>query len=83
MWLLLGFHIRLISVFGNAEFKLIVMCSLYSIFSGINILRSCKLKLHCSLNDRADLCTVCHMLEYILRDKISNFLSKVIADQSY
>ena len=37
------FHFRLISVFGNAEFKLIVMCNLSSIFSGINKL-SKKLK---------------------------------------
>ena len=60
---LLGFDIRLISVFGKAEFKLIVMCNLYSIFSSISILKSCKLKLFCSLNDKADFCTVCHMLD--------------------
>ena len=56
----------LISVFGNAKFKLIVMCDL-----------------HCSLNDRADFCTVCHLLDKILIDKISNFLSIVLADQLY
>ena len=61
--LLLEFYIRLMSVFGNVEFKLIVMCNLYSIFSCISILKSCKPTLHCSLNDRAFFCTVCHMLD--------------------
>ena len=61
--ILLGFHIRLISVFENSEFKLIEMSNLYSIFSCISILKSCSPKLYCSLNDRADFCTVCHMLD--------------------
>ena len=59
----LGFHIRKISVFGNTEFNLIVMCKLYSIFNCISILKSCKPKLYCSLNGRADFCIVCHMLD--------------------
>ena len=61
-------------MFGNAQFKLIVMCNLYSIFSCISILKSCKLKLYYNLNDRADFCTVCHMLDLLLMDKMSNFL---------
>ena len=61
--LLLGFHIRLISVFGNAEFKLIVMCNLYSIFSCIIILKSRKPKLYSSVNNRSDFCTVCHKFD--------------------
>ena len=40
------------SVFGNAEFKLIVTCNLNSIFSSISILKSCKPKLCCSQNDK-------------------------------
>ena len=74
-------------MFGNAEFKLIVMYNSYSIFSCISILKSCKLKLYCSLNDRTDLCTVCNMLDSLLMNKTSgilkNFLSIVLADQSY
>ena len=61
-------------MFGSVEFKLIVICNLYSIFSCISTLKSCKLKLYCSLNDRADFCTVCHMLDLILIDKSSKFL---------
>ena len=57
------FHIRLISVFGKGEFKLIVMCNLCSVFRCISILKSCKLELYCSLNERADFCTVCHMFD--------------------
>ena len=38
--ILLGFNIQLISVFGNVELKLIVMCKLYSIFSCIRIDKS-------------------------------------------
>ena len=49
------------------------MCNLYSIFSCISTLKSCKLKLYCSLNDRADFCIVCYVLDQILMDKISNF----------
>ena len=56
--LLVGFHILLLSVFGNTEFKLIVMCYFYSIFSCISILKSCKPKLYCSIDDRADFGTV-------------------------
>ena len=70
-------------MFGNAEFKLIVMCNLYSIFSYISQLKSSKLKLYCSLNDMADFCTVCHMFDHMLIEKISYFLSIVLADQSY
>ena len=33
-------YCRLISVFENVEFKLIVICNLYSIFSCISILKS-------------------------------------------
>ena len=47
------------------------MCNLYSVFSGISILESCKLELYCSLNDRANFCTVCHMFDSILMHKIS------------
>ena len=36
----------------NSEFKLTIMCNLYSIFGCISILKSCKPKLYCSLNDR-------------------------------
>ena len=61
--LLLGFHIRLTSVFGNAEFKSIVMCNLQSVFSCISILKSFKPKLYFRLINRADFCTVCHMLD--------------------
>ena len=57
------FHIKLVSVFGNVEFKAIVMCNLYSIFRCISTLKSCKFKLYCSLNDRADFCTVCYILD--------------------
>ena len=71
------------SMFGNAEFKLIVMCNLYSIVSCTSILKSCKLKSYCNLSDRADFCTICYMLDKILMDKIGNFLSIVLADQSY
>ena len=70
-------------MFGNDEFKLIVMCYLYSILSCISTLKRCKLKLYCSLNDRADFCTVCHILDYILMNKISKSLSIVLAEQSY
>ena len=35
-------------MFGNAQLKVIVMCDLYSIFSCISILKSCKLELYCS-----------------------------------
>ena len=66
-------------MFGNAEF----MCNLYGIFSCIGILKSCKPKLYCRLNDRADFCNVCHMLDYILMDKVSNslkFLLIMLAD---
>ena len=35
--LLVGFHIRIISLFGNPEFKLVVISNLYSIFSSISI----------------------------------------------
>ena len=58
-------------MFGNAEFRLIVMCNLYSIFSCISIQKSCKLKLCCSLNDMEDFCTICPMLELMLINKIS------------
>ena len=61
--LLEGFPNQLISVFENAEFKLIVMCNLNSIFSCISLLKSCKHKLYCSLNDRSDFGIVCHMLD--------------------
>ena len=61
-------------MFGNAQLKVIVMCDLYSIFSCISILKSCKLELYCSLNDRADFCIVCHMLNQILINEISNSL---------
>ena len=61
-------------MFGNAEFKSIVMCNLYSRFSCMSTLKSWKLKLYFSQNDRADFCTVCHMLNEILMDKISKFL---------
>ena len=61
--LLLGFHIRLRNVFGNVEFKLIAKCNSYSIFSCISIPKSCKPKLYCTRSDRADFCTVCHMLD--------------------
>ena len=61
--LLLGFYIRFIGVFWNAEFKLSVMCNLYSIFSCISILKSYKPKLYSSQNDRAEICTVCHVLD--------------------
>ena len=50
------------------------MCNLYSIFSCISILKSCKLELYCSLNDRADFCTACHIFDWILMDKISTSL---------
>ena len=73
-------------MFGNAEFELIAMCNFYSIFSCLSILKSCELKLYCSLNDRAYVCTVCHMLNWILLSKINNFLkflSIVLSDQSY
>ena len=56
------------------------MCNLYSIFSCINILNSCKLKLYSGLNDRADFCTVCHMLDEILIDKISNSMKFFVDD---
>ena len=46
------------------------MCNFYSAFGCINILKSCKLELYCSLNDSADFCTVCHMFDWILMDKI-------------
>ena len=61
--LLVGFHIRIISIFGNTEFKSIVMCNLYRIFTCIRILKSCKSKLYCSLDDKAHFCTACHMLD--------------------
>ena len=48
--LLVGFHIRIISVLGNAELKLIVMCKLYRKFSCISILKNCKPKLYCRLD---------------------------------
>ena len=60
-------------MFGNVELKLIAMCNLYSIFSCISILISCKLKSYCSLNDRAYFCTVCRMLDLLLLDKVSKF----------
>ena len=60
--------------FGNVEFKFIVMCNLYSIFSRRNIHKSCNFKLCCSLSDRADFCTVYHLLDYILIDKMSQLL---------
>ena len=50
------------------------MCNLYIIFSGTSILKSRKLKLYCCLNDRADFCTVFHMLDKLLLDKFSKFL---------
>ena len=59
---------------GNAEFKLIVMCYLCCILSCISILKSCELKLYDSVDDRADFCTVCHILDMILINKISNSL---------
>ena len=43
--LLIVFYIRLIRVFGNAEFKLIVMYNLCSIFNCISTLKNCKPKL--------------------------------------
>ena len=58
----------------NEEFKLVVLCNLYSIFNCIRILKSCKPKLYCSLNDSADFCTICHKLDQIMMDKISNSL---------
>ena len=58
-----GFHIELISVFGNAEFRLIAMHNLYSIFSCISTLKSCKPKFYSSLIDKANFCIVCHMLD--------------------
>ena len=70
-------------MFGNAEFKLIVMCNLYSIFRCISILKSCKLKIYYSVNDKADIGTICHMFDQILTVKISSFLSIVLADRSY
>ena len=54
---------NLISVFGNTGFTLIVLCILYSIFSCISIMKNCKPKLYGSLDDRADFCTLCHMLD--------------------
>ena len=50
--ILVGFHVRIINVFGNTKFTLIVMCNLYSVFSCISILKSYKPKLYCSLDDR-------------------------------
>ena len=59
------------------------ICSNLTISSHLlSVLKSDKLKLCCSLNYRADFCTVCHMLDLILMDKISNFLSIVLADLS-
>ena len=61
--LLVGFHIRIISVFGNTEIKLIEMCNFYSIFSCISKLNGCKPKLYCGLDDREDYCSVCQVLD--------------------
>ena len=55
--LLVGFHIRIISVFEKAEFKLIAMYNLFS------ILKTCKPKLYCSLDDTGDSCTVCYVFD--------------------
>ena len=62
-------------MFENTEFKLIVICNLYSILSCISILKSSKLKSYCSLNDRAVyqiLDKVCLVLTIII--KYSKFL---------
>ena len=40
----------------------------------ISILKIIKPKLCCSLDDRLDFCTVCHMLDSLLMDEISNSL---------
>ena len=69
-------------MFGNAKLKLIVMCNLYSIFSGISVLKSCKSKLCCSLNDRANFCTVCHMLDSGLRTR-SIFMSSSSSSSAF
>ena len=39
---LVEFHVRTISIFGNIEFKFIVMCNLNSTLSCKSILKSCK-----------------------------------------
>ena len=53
-------------------FKLTVMCNSYSISveGCTSKLKIYKLKLCCSLDDRADFCIVCHLLDQILIDKI-------------
>ena len=43
----------------------------YSIFSCISILNSNKPKLFCSLDDKVDFYTVCHVLDLILMDVIT------------
>ena len=53
-------HLRRISIFGNTEFKLIVLCC--CILSCISILRSFISKLYCSLDDRAHFWSVCDVL---------------------
>ena len=47
-----------ISLLENTEFKLIVMCNVFRLFGCISTVKSYKPKLYCSLNDRADFCTV-------------------------
>ena len=63
--LIVKFHIQIISVFGNIEFKLIVMCNLYSVLICKSILKNCRLNLDynvAGLDDRADFCIVCDAL---------------------
>ena len=47
-------------------FKLIVMCNLYNTINCISIMKSCKPKFYCNLNDRVDFCIVCQELDKIL-----------------
>ena len=48
------------------------MCNLSNKLSCISIPKSCKPKLYGNLDDRADLCTVCHVLEKLMIDIITS-----------
>ena len=58
--LLVGFDIQIMSKVWNIEFKLIVMCNLCDILSSESVLENYKPRLYCSLDDRANFCTVYH-----------------------
>ena len=48
----------MISIFGNIEFKLIIMFNLHSILSCQNLLKNCYPNIHSNLDCKVDFCNL-------------------------